>query len=370
MTYRERFKAIMEKRSVDRVPYDLAGTSLSAVTSEKTVDGLRAFLGIGGAPSPGYDKFDERILKALDIDFRRVGELYEPNSPLSGERDGVRYDCWGIGRKFTGLYWDIVYSPLKGATLKELEQYPFPKAEDIPAHKFEEARAQAKYLYNETEYVVCAEHPCYGVMELGCWMCGFEDFLYRMAAEPEFVIAFFDRVLSYQKDLIELCYGKIREYIHLTTSGDDFGTQNAPFISKVMFDELVKQYYKERIAYTKRFTNAYFFHHTCGSVFDLIPSLIDAGVEILNPIQPGANRMEPRRLKEAFGDKLTFWGGVDTKELLTAGTPEEVSQSVTALIKDMGGTGFVLSPAHNLQPDVRVENIAAIYKKTGKGIKP
>ncbi len=80
------------------------------------------------------------------------------------------------------------------------------------------------------------------------------------------------------------------EYIQCTTSGDDFGTQRAPFMSTATFQEMIAPYLKERIAYTKKFTNAFYQHHTCGAVFDLIPTLIDCGVDILNPIQPSASQ--------------------------------------------------------------------------------
>jgi len=98
-------------------------------------------------------------------------------------------------------------------------------------------------------------------------------------------------------------------------------------------------------------------------VYALIPDLMDAGVDILNPIQPGAKDMEPGKLKRAFGDRLTFMGGVDTQHLLPEGSPEEVREGVTALLRDMASDGgFILAPAHIIQPDVPVANISAIYE--------
>ena len=194
-------------------------------------------------------------------------------------------------------------------------------------------------------------------------MCGFDDFLLKMAMDPEFVIAFFDKILAYQKKVIEIYYGAIGEYIHFTTSGDDFGTQTGPFISPAMFDELIKPYYAQRISYTKKFTKAYYFHHTCGSVYSLIPSLIEAGVDILNPIQPNAKDMEPSKLKKDFGSSITFWGGIDTQYLLPNGTTEDVKKEVfNVLNKISHNGGYVLSPAHNIQIDVPAENIIALFE--------
>jgi uroporphyrinogen decarboxylase len=200
-------------------------------------------------------------------------------------------------------------------------------------------------------------------LEMGCWMCGFDDFLLRMALEPEFVIKFFDKILDYQKKVIDMYYGAVGDYIHFTTSGDDFGTQTGPFLSPAMFEELVKPYYQERISYTKKYTKAYYFHHTCGSVYSLIPHLMEAGVDILNPIQPGARDMEPEKLKRAYGASIAFHGGIDTQFILPHGTVDEVKQEVYRVLEAMSGDGgYILSPAHNIQPDVPVENIAAIFE--------
>lgn len=362
MKYRERFENTIRHRPVDRVPFDLAGTALTGLTHTETQDALRSFLGIGAKYDGWYRKFDERILQRFDIDFRRVGGILEPASPLSKAISNTEHtDCWGVTRVFTGTYWDIKHSPLKGADIGDLDRFPWPRAADIDTAKIIAFKEQARRLYEETEYVVCGEHPVLGILELGCWMCGFDDFLLKMALEPEFVYRFFDKVLEYQKDVIKLYYGAIGGYIHFTTSGDDFGTQNGPFVSPGMFGEMIRPYYKDRIRYTKEFTSAYFFQHTCGSVHSLIPHLIDAGVDILNPIQPGARDMEPERLKRDYGNSITFWGGIDTQHVLPEGTAEDVRREVWKVLDAMGGSGYVLSPAHNIQPDVPTQNIVAIY---------
>ncbi len=364
MNYRQRFDATLKHKPVDRVPFDLAGTSLTAVDSNQTIEQLRQFLGFSSKYDHDYQKFDERILRYFDIDIRRVGDILEPANVLSRRiSKNEEIDCWGIKRVFTGLYWEIKDPPLKGASIDDLERYPWPQAEMIDSTQIEAYREQAKKLYNETHYVVAAEHPVYGILELGCWMCGFDDFLLKMALEPDFVLKFFDKILEYQKKVIEIYYGAIGEYIHFTTSGDDFGTQTGPFISPDMFERYIKPYYKERIQYTKKFTNGYYFHHTCGSVFTLIPHLIDAGVDILNPIQPGARDMEPEQLKKSYGKLITFWGGIDTQHILPNGTVDEVKQEVGKMLSIMGREGgYVLAPAHNIQLDVPAENIVALFE--------
>ncbi|WP_310602307.1 uroporphyrinogen decarboxylase family protein, partial [Anaerosporobacter sp.] len=109
-------------------------------------------------------------------------------------------------------------------------------------------------------------------------------------------------------------------------------------------------------------TRAYFFQHTCGSVFALIPSLIKMGVDSLSPIQPLARDMEAAKLKQAYGEQLVFWGGIDTQQLLTQGSEEDVKKNVLKVLADMKHTGYVLAPAHTLQQDVPAKNVIAMYR--------
>lgn len=278
---------------------------------------------------PGVDDAatDEAVLQALDTDIRCVGGVLSPQSPLARKVSETEFiDCWGIGYQFNGHHFEMVGRPLAGATIDDLQRYPWPDPEKIDPGHIAFLRDRARYLREQTPYVVCGRHPMFGVMELGCWMCGFDDFLYRMAGEPEFVHAFFERILAYQKRVNEIYYGAIGRYIHFTSSGDDFGMQTGPIISPTMFRDLVGPYLGERIRHLRQFTEAFYFQHTCGAVRPLIPELIRLGVDILNPIQPHARDMEPERLKADFGDQLTFYGGIDTQQLLPRGTPEAVSR--------------------------------------------
>ena len=167
--------------------------------------------------------------------------------------------------------------------------------------------------------MICADLPVYGVFELGCWMCGFEHFMIQMALNPGFVEKFFDIYWKYQKRVTEIYYSYLGKYIHYTASGDDFATQNSLFVSRRMFQKYVNPYLKMRIEYTKQFTDAAYLHHSCGSVYDIIDDLIYAGVDILNPIQPGTTNMEPERVKADFGDKIVLHGGFDTQAVLPFG---------------------------------------------------
>ncbi len=364
LTPRERFARILAHQPADRVPIDLEGTSLTSLHPQAALR-LKAALGIVGEPPPGIAAYDERLLAKLGVDFRRVGWLVgSGNHPVAGH-PGYQEDMWGVGRAWTGQYWDIVHFPLKGATIDDLEAYPWPDPEQIMAQaapQLEQQRVETRRLWQETEAVVVAEHPVYGVLELACWMCGFDDFLWRIAGDQPFVRRLFDIFADLQRRFIRPYYQALGETIHLTTSGDDFGTQRGPFLSPRAFRSLVKPYLAERIAFTRQFTPAAFWHHTCGSVYDLIPDLIEAGVEILNPIQPGAYKMEADRLKADFGSRICFQGGMDTQQILPFGTPAEVEAEVRRLMEIMKpGGGYIFSAAHNIQEDIPPENLVAMF---------
>ena len=361
MTHRERFFTTINHQIPDRIPFDLEGTGLTASHQEF----LKNFVQYLGIKANSQEEALEKILQKYDIDFRRVGALFEPKSALSDysrSNEGYYTDCWGIERKWTGLYWDISKYPLMDASLDEIKKFPWPDAANIDKKLINAITEKAKRLYNDTDYVVVAEHPVLGYLELGCWMFGFDDFLYRLLGEPETATWFFERYHQYVEDVCELYYGSVGEYIHITTSGDDFGTQTGPFISPELFSEMIAPWYKKRIAITKNICNAKYFHHTCGSVYRLIDSIIDMGVDILNPIQPGVFEMEPERLKDYCGDRLVFWGGIDEQKLLSNATPQVVKQEVIRITNILNKNGgYIMAASHNIQPDVPPQNIDAMF---------
>lgn len=361
MNYRDRFEKTVNHVKTDRVPIDFCGTTLTSC-HPVVIKKLKDYFSILAADD---NEAIELIQKKLDCDFRRIGYLIEPESIYADHSNisaGIYTDSWGITRKFDGLYWDIIKNPFRDLPFSEIKTFKWPQASAIHKKTIVGIKEKAKKLYYDTDYVVVCEHPVYGFLEIGCWIFGYDDFLYRILAEPETVEWFFSNFYTYVKDINELYYGSIGEFIHVTTSGDDFGTQNGPFISPDMFGNHIKPWYRRRIDDVKQYTKAKYFHHSCGSVYKLLGDIIDMGVDILNPIQPGALEMEPERLKNKYGDKISFWGGIDEQKLLSEGSPAEIYKEVKRVITILGEKGgYILSPSHNIQPDVPVENIAAMY---------
>jgi uroporphyrinogen decarboxylase len=352
----------MSHQSVDRPPIDIGATTLTSM-SPHCQDNLRRFLGFSGKPIPTNSGVDERILKWAGTDFRAVGAIVDLPSVHTRRISSKAYvDCWGIRREAVGQYEEITYHPLRGATREDLTVFQWPEAR-VNERLLEQWEKQAKELKRENEYVIIAEHPIFGILELGCWMCGYDEFLMKMAIDKDFVRVFFDRVFDIQMKVIDQYYSVLGPYIDLTTSGDDFGMQTGPLISPQMFRELITPYFKPRIARTKELGRCYYWHHSCGSVFALLAQIIECGVDILNPLQTSANHMDPKELKLSFGDRLVFWGGVDVQQFLRSATPQPVYEYVLTLIATLGDNGgYVIAPAHNMQDDIPPENIVALVE--------
>lgn len=147
-------------------------------------------------------------------------------------------------------------------------------------------------------------------------------------------------------------------------SGTDFGLQTGPFISPNVYRELFKPYNKKLNDWIHDNTSWKTFIHSCGSVKAFIPDFIDAGFDVLNPVQIAAADMDPKELKDKFGEQLVFWGGgVDTQNTLPFGTSDEVRAEVLERMKIFGpGGGFVFNTIHNVQPGVPIENVLAMYE--------
>ena len=368
MSRRADFRKILNHEKPDRLILDLGGNPLSSMEGDSP-EQLLEFLGYKPEPKENLPfgkghRIDDRILEYLDIDTRSVGTILTPADSLYEQVSETLYiDEWGIKRKFTGMYWDIVEYPLKGATSDDLDSFRWPNPQSIDFRLIGEYSANAKNYYENTDYIICGEHPVYGIFEIGCWMCGFDDFLIKMAIDEDFIKKFSERYLEYQRIVSEYYYKEVGPYIHYTSSGDDFATQASLFMSPDMFREKIKPYFKERVKFTKEMTDAAFLHHSCGNVHDLIDDLIDSGVDMLNPIQPTNEMMAPARLKKEFGDRIVFHGGLDTQEVLPFGTEETVKDAVNELISTMNTDGgYVFAAAHNIQPDVPPENVVHMFR--------
>jgi uroporphyrinogen-III decarboxylase len=155
----------------------------------------------------------------------------------------------------------------------------------------------------------------------------------------------------------------VGDSIDIVWLGEDYGTQTGLMLRPEVFDSLVAPYYRRFFDWIHENTGWKILFHCCGGIYPIIPTLIDIGVDILNPVQVEAAGMEAGRLKREFGERLVFWGGgIDTQGVLPFGTREEIRAQVHDRIRTFGpGGGFVFTPSHNIQADVPCGNIVAMY---------
>ena len=192
-----------------------------------------------------------------------------------------------------------------------------------------------------------------------------EDWYMSTISRREYVLKIFERQCEIGLENFTRLHKVVGNRITaIFMSGTDFGAQTKPFISNRTYREMYQPFQKRLNNWVHQNTSWKCFLHSCGSIVALMPDLIEAGFDIFNPVQTSASGMDPRVLKERFGDQVTFWGGgVDTQKTLPFGTPEEIRAEVGERIQIFGsGGGFVFNPSHNIQANIPVENLLALFQ--------
>ena len=192
-----------------------------------------------------------------------------------------------------------------------------------------------------------------------------EEWYVSTAARFDYVYEVFERQCEIALKNLATIYDAIGDKVTAVfVTGTDFGTQNGPFISCQSYQNLYKPFHRRVNDWVHQHTPWKTFIHSCGSVSALLPDMVDAGFDILNPVQCSAAEMDPQMLKDRFGDRITFWGGgVDTQKTLPFGTPDEVRREVQQRIEIFGrGGGFVFNTVHNVQANTPAENLIALYE--------
>jgi len=201
------------------------------------------------------------------------------------------------------------------------------------------------------------EHPK-GIRDISEWYMS-------TAIRTDYVRAIFEKQCEYALQNVETLFDLFGDVVQVALiTGTDFGTQQGLFISQESYRDLYKPYHTRVNELIHRKTNWKTFIHSCGAVWDLIPDFIEAGFDILNPVQCSAAKMDPRALKKEFGAQVTFWGGgANTQETLAFGTPDEVYREVRERIDIFGpGGGFVFNTIHNVQGNTPPENVLALFR--------
>jgi uroporphyrinogen decarboxylase len=253
-------------------------------------------------------------------------------------------------------------------TLDDIEQFLWPDPDD--PGRIRGLREHTEYLHNKTDYAVVLSLGA-TVLHTSQYMRGFEGWFLDMALRQDFMGALMDKIVDVHVRTIRNIFHEIDgDMVDIAYIADDIAGDRGLMFSPESYRTILKPRTKKIIDQIKEFTDAKIMYHTCGAVHNLINDLIEIGVDILNPVQTSATGMDTKRLKNDFGDKISFWGGIDTRRVLPRGTVEEVREEVKNVIRNLApGGGYVLNFVHNAQPDVKPENICAMFeagKKYGK----
>ena len=223
------------------------------------------------------------------------------------------------------------------------------------------------YLYEKTDYAIVGCSVFKSLWETPWYMRGLTQMLEGLYLNRDFVQAFLCKVLELSKIVTRRFLDIAAPYIQVFRFGDDLATQQGPFFSPQLFREFLKPYFGDLIQFVRKRTSAKIFFHTCGNIVPLLDDLIEIGVDILNPVQVSADGMDTQQLKSRYGERLCFWGAVDTQHVLPLGNVEEVKKEVEKRIGDLAhGGGDVLAPVHNVQSDVPSENMLTMYQHAKK----
>jgi uroporphyrinogen decarboxylase len=373
MKPRERVMLALNHKEPDRIPIDLGATIVSSIAKKSYVE-LKQHLGLPVEEIKMLDYVqqlpyvDEALLQRFGVDFRLV-QLPAATAPgLTIFEEGDYYafiDRWGAKLhmpKQGGLYFDWVEFPIKEATLAALDNYQWPRPD--PPEYIAQLRAQARYLYENTDYALVGSAVIGGgIFEQPARVMGMENFLMALVSEPKFA----DRLMEQITDIyIESCNNyldQLGQYIQVFIYYDDVNTQTGWLIAPDLYRKMVKPKQRRLVEAIKKKTPAKLFFHGCGATYDLIPDLLDLGFDILNPVQVSARGMDTKKLKQEFGRDIVFWGGgVDTQGVLPFGTPQQVADEVKRRLDDLApGGGFVFAAVHNIQAFVPPQNIVTAF---------
>lgn len=374
MSPKERVLSAINHREPDRVPIAIGGSAQKF--AEPVIIKLVEYFGIPKERLQYvftgwcFTFFCEDLWDKLEIDTRYVYLNPREEFTVNIQREGRKYvNEWGLDLDFGAKTFESILAlrrtPLKEASIADLESYPWPEP-NIPESKKKEVQKRAKSYINRYA-VVCYRPVMGGVFSMSRFLRGTEQFFMDLILDKDFANALLQKVTEVEKRYYDVLIEAVANHAQIIEIEDDLGTQQAPMISPDTYRELIKPRHAELINFIKaRQPNAKVMIHTDGSIASLIPDFIEAGIDIINPVQTAAKGMDLKRLKADFGDSVVFQGGIDTQQVLR-GKPEDVEREVKRVIDIMApGGGYLLGPSHNFSEDVPIQNIITMIESAKK----
>ncbi|MEN6346569.1 MAG: uroporphyrinogen decarboxylase family protein [Armatimonadia bacterium] len=394
MNPRERLEAALAHRESDRIPVDL-GASESSGIHGVAYNKLKAQLGLTGGRTRIYD-LSQMIAKVEPEVLDRVGAdavplLIEPREwkpwmlPDGSACEvpagaNLRHTAAGGAELLaddgtvvavcpaSSLYFDTCYHALERAVspadieagVAHLRSFDWPSYND---EDYEDLARKARRLYETTDRALVGNLWVH-VLAAGQILRGFGSFMVDLVADKPLAHALMGRLVEGYEERVRRYVEAVGPYCSVIQVNDDLGTQTGLQVSPATYREMIKPYHARLWGQIKQLSGKPLLLHSCGSIYDVIPDLLEIGVDAINPVQIAAAKMDSALLKREFGRDLAFWGGgCDTQNVLERGTPQQVREEVRCRCYDLApGGGFVFCQVHNIQPRVPVGNILAMYE--------
>jgi uroporphyrinogen decarboxylase len=346
MNSRERVLQTVLRGKPDRLAIDFRAVP-------EVYDSLRAYLGCAT---------NEEVNVRLHSDVR---DLYKTYGTYAGPAETLTSDTWvnfwGIPYArsvdaFGAKHWVVKEPPLGAMTsVNEVRQYRWPRADwwNFDIHdvldRLEESNASWISLFGSS------------IFGRACELRGMERAFYDMAEENEIIDVILDQVTEFFIAMTERALSAAQGRIHMIESLDDYGTQRGLLMSGAMFRAYIKPRLKRYNDVVKKH-GLVVYHHTCGSIFPLIDDLLDAGVQVLDPLQFSARGMDPGLMVKTYGDRLTFHGGIDIQQVVPRLATEEMLGEARRVVDVMSQRrGYIFAGTHCFQADASPEKIVALF---------
>ncbi len=405
MTPRDRVLTAVDHREPDRLPVDLGAmrsTGIQAIAYNR----FKAHLGLQAGHTRVYDLVQQlaepepQVLDLLGIDATDAGwqfptawrdwtlpdgspaqvpdwfqprkengawRVYVQGQPIAEMPPGCYYltqTCWpmldGLTLPPAGL--EAIMPLVMWAGI------PTPMfADGLSDDNLERIRQHGRHLHDDTDRALMIGFGG-NLFEWHTFLRRIDNALMDLVDDRKGVEALLDELVELHLANLDKVFDAVGDTVQIIQMGDDLGTEQGPFFSPQLYREIFKPRHKVLFEHIKKHSNLKVFLHSCGSLYQILPDLIEAGVDILNPVQISAADMDAAALKKEFGRDVTFWGGgCDTQTILPRGTPQEVYDHVKETVDIWApGGGYVFCQVHNILADVPPANVEAMFKAIGR----
>jgi uroporphyrinogen decarboxylase len=404
MTSRERVFAAINHQQPNQIPVDL-GSNPSSGISAMGYTKLKKALGITSGHTRIFDvvqqlaQVEDEVIDALGLDIIDIGRVFNtsdddwyditmldgstaqyPNwfQPLERPDGSNEVEVDGIviaRRPAGGAFYDQTYFPYEAdypsdysdlpkamhkVLWQNLAHSPWDHAADD--NFWIELRKRTLKLRENTDKALMITCGC-NLFEWGTFLRKLDNFLMDLLTEPEEVERLLDALMKLHLQGLEKVCNAVGDIVDILRFGDDLGTTGGLFMPPDTYRKLFKPRHAQLNEFVHKNSQMKTFLHSCGSIYRIMPDLIEAGYDIINPVQTNCFEMEPEKLKAEFGKDITFWGGgCDTAAILNKATPEEVRKHVLERCELFSkGGGFIFNTIHNILPEVPAENILAAF---------